>query len=354
MRIRNSLILSLTIGVLVTGLTLAAIAEEPSLIPESTLEATMVFQGNPNALQPCGDYVNRIHFHTPDPVAEALRNTSHAISPTVTPAPTSVPGPAPSVDRVGFPENYPTEFKLLFIFNRPDRKLLRIVCGNEIASQRQQGEVFDYGSVLLMITYNAQLDENRQPVLDENGFFIGESLISLHVQRKERGYGEAYGADQAGEWEFVVYNVDGSYQVAPEDSHFCAVCHGDEGGESTDFTFRMNLFFEGEAALIAPPAVENEIIIYQHRFIEPVLEVSAGTTVTWINHDEANHTVVAAVMNDGGYYLRAELPTFESNILTSVNVANGDSFSHTFHQVGEYLYRCTLHENETGRIVVTE
>jgi plastocyanin len=355
MHTKRLLMLSLTLSILLTGLVLV-VAQEPNASPEApSQEATMVYQGNPDELQPCGDYVNRVHFHAPDPVAAALNNTTDPNAATPTPPPpTSTPGPAPSEDRVGFPENYPTEFKLLFILNRPDRRLLRIVCGNETASQRQAGEMFDYGSVLLMITYNAQLDENRQPIIDENGYFIGENLVMLLVQRKERGFGEAYGANRAGEWEFMAYNADGSVQVASQNTSFCATCHGGDAGAATDYTFRMNVFFEGEEALIAPPVGENEIGIYIHSFHEPVLEVSAGTTVTWINNDEANHTVVAAVMDGAGHYIRAQEPLFESDILASVNIAGGDSFSFTFDEPGEYLYRCSIHENETGRIVVTE
>src|SRR5262249_22567197 len=160
---------------------------------------------------------------------------------------------------------------------------------------------------------------------DENGFYVGENLVGLNVQRKEQGFGEAYGVDRAGEWEFVAYNVDGSPQVAAQDSYICAACHGSQAGESVDYAFRMNLLFEGEAALIAPsvgaPHGEHEISIYLYGFHEPVLEVSAGTTVTWINNDEANHTVVAAVMDDTGHYIAAEEPLFESDILASVNIA---------------------------------
>jgi plastocyanin len=355
MRTKRLLMLALTLSILFTGLFLV-IAQEPTTRPEAPTEAaTVVFQGDPSALQPCGDYVNRVHFHAVDLVAAALSNTPDPNAPPPTQAPaTSTPGPAPRVDRVGFPDNYPTEFKLLFIFNRPDRRLLRIICGNEIASQRQAGEMFDYGSVLLMITYSAQLDENRQPILDDNGYYIGESLVGLNVQRKAPSFGEAYGAERAGEWEFVAYNADGTIQVAPEDSSFCAACHRSDAGESVDYTFRMNMLFEGEEALIAPPVNQNEIGIYLYSFHEPVLEVRVGTTVTWINNDEAAHTIVAAVMDDAGRYVRAENPLFESGILASANIEAGASFSFTFDEQGEYLYRCSTHENEIGRIVVTQ
>jgi plastocyanin len=348
--------LSTTLAVLLTGLVLVVVAQEPTATPEApTEEATRVFQGDVNDLLPCGAYEDMVTLYSPEPVTAAPSNTPdpNAATPTQAP-PTNTPRPAPSEDRVGFPENYSTEFKLLFIFNRPDRRFLRIICGNDIASQRQPGEPFEYGSVLLMISRAAQIGENGQPVVDENGFYVGGNIVALHVQRKEPGFGAEYATDQTGEWEYMAYNADGSVQVASQNTNFCAVCHGGEAGESLDFVFRMDLFYEGEEALIAPPAGENEISIHLYAFHEPVLEITTGTTVTWVNNDEANHTVVAAVMDEAGRYMRAEEPLFESDILASVNIAAGDSFSFTFDEPGEYLYRCSIHENMTGRIVVTE
>jgi plastocyanin len=59
-------------------------------------------------------------------------------------------------------------------------------------------------------------------------------------------------------------------------------------------------------------------------------------------------------MDDAGRYVRAEEPLFESDVLASINISAGDSFSFTFDEPGEYLYRCTIHANMTGRIIVTE
>jgi plastocyanin len=308
-----------------------------------------------DALLPCGAFEEVRTIQPPEPTPVAPTNTPdpNAATPTA-PPPTATPRPAPSEDRVGFPENYATEFKLLFVFDRPDRRLVRAICGNEIAAQRQDGEPFAYGSVLLMISYSAKIGSDGQPVLDENGHYIGERLVALHVQRKEPGFGEAYGEDQAGEWEFIAFNGDGSYQNTAETTNFCAACHLHDGGESVDYVFRMNLFHDGEAALIAPVVDENATSIYLYGFHEPVLEVKVGTTVTWVNNDQATHNVVAAVTNAEGKLVAAEEPLFASPALPSVNIEGGASFSFTFEEPGEYLYLCSLHANEIGRIIVTE
>lgn len=351
-------VFSLMLGVILSGIVLVSISPEttPTVHHEETAqEAVLTFQSDVDDLQPCGAYHQLRHFHTPAPVTPQPSSTPDANAPTPTPAPpTHTPRPAPSVDRVGFPENYETDFKLLFIFDRPDRRWLRVICGNDVAAQHQPGQAFAYGSVLIMITYNALMDADGQPVLDEDGHYIGASLIGMHAQRKEPGFGEAYGADRAGEWEFMGYHLDGSVWTAPENTNNCAACHLNEAGADNDFVFRMNLFHEGELGLIAPPAGENEVSIYLYSFHDPVLEVNVGTTVTWINNDEATHTVVAAARNEAGAVVRAEDPLFESEVLLSVSIAAGDSFSFTFDQPGEYLYRCSIHENMIGTIIVTD
>jgi plastocyanin len=63
--------------------------------------------------------------------------------------------------------------------------------------------------------------------------------------------------------------------------------------------------------------------------------VSGNNTVTWLNNDNAPHTVTA---NDGSF--------------ASGNIAPGDSFSFTFTRPGTYAYHCIYHPWMTGIIVV--
>lgn len=358
MNVRRLTLLFVTVGIALATVAVVAMAQEPTVPNHDVVMGgdNLVFQADPNELLPCGAFDDLRLLETPEPATPAPTNTPDPNAPT--PAPTNTPRPAPTEDRVGFPENYATDFKLLFVFDRPDRKLARAICGNEVAAQHvaqyQDGEPFPYGSVLLMISYSAKLDANGQPVLDENGHFIRQKLVALHVMRKEEGFGEAYGEDRTGEWEYIAYNGDGSYQNTSETTNFCAACHGKEGGESIDYVFRMNLFHEGEAALVSPAGGDNEVSIYLYGFHEPMLEIKAGTTVTWINNDQAAHTVVAAIKGEDGKVVAAEEPLFKSDLLPSVTIAPGASFSFTFDQPGEYLYLCTVHANMAGQIVVNE
>jgi hypothetical protein len=58
--------------------------------------------------------------------------------------------------------------------------------------------------------------------------------------RREIGFGEAYGSNRSGEWEFVEYKPDGSYITPPAKSAACAECHI-KAGPRRDFVYKAAL-----------------------------------------------------------------------------------------------------------------
>jgi plastocyanin len=83
-----------------------------------------------------------------------------------------------------------------------------------------------------------------------------------------------------------------------------------------------------------PPAVTVKIDSFA--FDTPTVTVAPGATVTWVNDDDAPHTVVA---EDG--------KSFRSRTLDT-----GESFSFTFMSPGTYAYFCSVHPHMTGKVVV--
>jgi amicyanin len=79
-----------------------------------------------------------------------------------------------------------------------------------------------------------------------------------------------------------------------------------------------------------------QVEIRAHAFSAPTVTVKAGTTVTWINHDDDTHTVTSTV------------DTFRSPGLDT-----DETFSYTFTTPGTYEYYCTLHPLMTGKVIVT-
>ena len=83
-----------------------------------------------------------------------------------------------------------------------------------------------------------------------------------------------------------------------------------------------------------PPAVTVKIDNFA--FAAQTVTVAPGSTVTWINDDDAPHTVVA---EDG--------KSFRSKTLDT-----GEKFSFTFMSAGTYGYFCSVHPHMTGKVVV--
>src|SRR5258708_287730 len=84
--------------------------------------------------------------------------------------------------------------------------------------------------------------------------------------------------------------------------------------------------FAGRASAAENPAT-LQITIDNFSFTPVTMTVSAGTEVTWVNHDDIPHTVVSD-----------DKATFKSRALDT-----DEKFSFTFVKPGTYTYFCSLH-----------
>jgi plastocyanin len=249
--------------------------------------------------------------------------------------------PAPSEDRVGYPEGYES-WQQLFVFDRPDNRSVRVIYGNAEAAAANPAappnQVFPYGSILVMETWRAKMDANGSPELDANGRFQRDQLTNIFVERKEPGFGEAYQVARAGEWEWVAFRPDRSYSTTPQDSHPCALCHQDAGA-TRDWVMRANLYFAGMSGAVPfagiGAAAVGRLSIDSYTFLPGTATVPLGTTVTWGNEDPIAHTVTA-----------------DDRSFDSGRLGPGQTFSFTFSQPGTIEYLCTLHQNMKARLIV--
>ena len=90
-------------------------------------------------------------------------------------------------------------------------------------------------------------------------------------------------------------------------------------------------------AAAAAPAANGpvEVKIDNFNFMPGDLTVAAGTTVTWVNHDDVPHTVRTA---DGAIKSKA--------------LDTDDKFSMTFDKPGTYEYFCSIHPKMTAKVIV--
>jgi hypothetical protein len=135
---------------------------------------------------------------------------------------------APQTDRVGYPADYRETFVRIRVSDRADSKTTAAIYGNSAAATIHPGDAgpYPYGSILINEAWSTVKDGGGNVVLDESGHYKLDKLEKVHVMRKERGFGEAYGDNRSGEWEYVSFAQGGkSYVTPPEKSAACAQCH---------------------------------------------------------------------------------------------------------------------------------
>jgi plastocyanin len=234
----------------------------------------------------------------------------------------------PSLDRVGFPANYRDTFTKLLTVDRSDNGQIRVIWGNSIAAANPLDEPYAYGSILLFEQYSSKMDSAGNLLLDDNGRQMPDTLAQILVQRKEVGFGEAYGANRNGEWEYVAYRPDGTFATAPENSGGCAACHL-QVGSIRDYVYRRDRIAQ-KAAGSAPQATMS-----LYNFIPRSLIVKKGTMVTWYNDDEVIHQIVSSQLG-----------------FTSDRMNLGASYSVKLDQEGTFDVRCAIHPGMRSTVTV--
>lgn len=71
-------------------------------------------------------------------------------------------------------------------------------------------------------------------------------------------------------------------------------------------------------------------------FLPKNLVVEIGTTVEWVNLDSVRHTVTSV----------------EEGMMNSILLSQGETYSYTFNEVGEFDYYCVPHPYMVGTVVV--
>lgn len=236
--------------------------------------------------------------------------------------------PAPTQDRVGFPEGYERTYQVLYTFDRPDNGQVRVILANAAGAAITPGEPVPYGAIYVMETWRALRDSQNRVALDTNGRFQKEALTGIFVMRKEPGFGAEYGENRNGEWEYVAYRPDRSYLNPPNTTGNCAICHL-QAGKPKDYVFRASLFFNKASGALPTNVMQH------YAFLPGSNTVSRGSTFTWYNDDETNHRIRAA----DGSFLSPEMP-------------QGASFEYTFAQKGQFDYICTIHPAMRGTVFV--
>lgn len=125
----------------------------------------------------------------------------------------------------------------------------------------------------------------------------------------------------------------GATTAAPETS-------GSENGQTGSAGY-------GVGASRELPTIEGGMQAHQLpilNFAHQDATVKVGTVVAWHNQDGTSHTTTSGQPSDAD----------AGAVWDSGNLLFDGSFSHTFDQVGEFPYMCTIHPTMQGTITVTE
>jgi hypothetical protein len=148
---------------------------------------------------------------------------------------------AEPVDRVGLPRDYRTAFRKIRVSDRPDTKTTAIIYANAEGATVRPGEAgpYPYGSILINEAWSTVKDASGNVMMETDGHYKLDKLEKVHVMRKERGFGEAYGALRSGEWEYVSYAPDGQSYLTPpaEAAEKCSNCHRQFATAQRDWVF---------------------------------------------------------------------------------------------------------------------
>ena len=82
----------------------------------------------------------------------------------------------------------------------------------------------------------------------------------------------------------------------------------------------------------------SSVAIENFAFAPSSITVSEGTTITWTNNDNVDHTVTS---------------TSGPESFDSGNMGQGETFRHTFTQAGTYDYICSIHPFMRAQVIVT-
>ena len=73
--------------------------------------------------------------------------------------------------------------------------------------------------------------------------------------------------------------------------------------------------------------------IQNFAFSPSEITINSGDTVTWINNDDAPHTITGDSFDSG-------------------TISNGQEFKNTFQEKGTYEYHCNFHSSMKGKVIV--
>jgi cytochrome c553 len=138
-----------------------------------------------------------------------------------------------------FPDDYQSSFTKYTTINFPDRKQVRHYFANETALEAARaGEPLPDGSYILVEIHSVQLDDNGEPVMGDDGFYVADELTGFTAMAREPGWGDVVPELLRNEnWNYSVFRQDRTVNTGANQAG-CLACH--QPHEDTSFLFTLD------------------------------------------------------------------------------------------------------------------
>ena len=139
---------------------------------------------------------------------------------------------------VAFPEGYQENFTHYATVNRDDerKQVVKAFANDAALASADAGVPLASGSVIAMEVYKAKLDDNEEPIMGDDGFFVADEMAAVVLMESRDGFGEDYAEElRNGTWEYALFKADGTR--IDKETTACFECH--KPLHDTDYVFTL-------------------------------------------------------------------------------------------------------------------
>ncbi|MGI9416228.1 MAG: cytochrome P460 family protein [Geminicoccaceae bacterium] len=139
---------------------------------------------------------------------------------------------------VAFPEGYQDNFTHYATVNRDDerKQVVKAFANDAALASADAGVPLASGSVIAMEVYKAKLDDNEEPIMGDDGFFVADEMAAVALMESRDGFGEDYAEElRNGTWEYALFKADGTR--IDKETTACFECH--KPLHDTDYVFTL-------------------------------------------------------------------------------------------------------------------
>jgi hypothetical protein len=140
---------------------------------------------------------------------------------------------------VTFPEGYQSTFRKYHTINFPATKQVRYYYANPAAAKAAKAsQNLPEGSVLFAEVHSAKLDDNKNPVMGPDGFYVADKLLFYTAMARDTGWGKDIPDMLRNEnWNYAIFTTAKQHRPGVNQAE-CLACHKPLDKVSYTFTLK--------------------------------------------------------------------------------------------------------------------